>query len=274
MNLFWWKEKKLRTVWKVEKDDCISFLVGTAHFSPYRFEKALTKLIQRAETVLFEGPLDRESMARVVQYGQQGRDSPSIYETLDPAAIREINRQLGGRLEANTTAGLYLEIIQPRTSDFLETVTRGVRPWMAFFTIWSAFLNWKYSMDVEAFHIAQKLGKEIRYLETIEEQLAALDEISFERIVRFLNHIEHWKTYKEGFLNAFLAGDLEKFVSMTGEFPTRCESIIMKRDPIFFRGIKTFIKEGETVAFVGVIHIPGIRKLFLDEGYQVEQEEV
>jgi hypothetical protein len=39
---------------------------------------------------------------------------------------------------------------------------------MAFFTIWSAFLNWGYSMDVEAFRIAQKLGKRISYLETIE----------------------------------------------------------------------------------------------------------
>jgi hypothetical protein len=76
MNLFWWKEKKLKTIWKIEKDNQVSFLVGTAHFSPYRFEKDLTKLIQRAGTVLFEGPLDKESMARVVQYGQKGEDGP------------------------------------------------------------------------------------------------------------------------------------------------------------------------------------------------------
>ena len=73
MDFFWWKEKRLKTVWRVEKDGRISLLVGTAHFSPYSFKKALTKLIQNVETVLFEGPLDKESMARVVQYGQQGR---------------------------------------------------------------------------------------------------------------------------------------------------------------------------------------------------------
>ena len=274
MNLFWWKEKKLRTVWKVEKDDQFSFLVGTAHFSPYRFKKALTKLIQSTETVLFEGPLDEENMARVVQYGRQGENTPSIYEALDPEAIREINRQLGARLSTHTAAGLYLDLIHPRTSDFLEVHTRGVRPWMAFFTIWSAFLNWKHSMDVEAFHIAKKLGKKIQYLETIEDQLAALDGIPFERIVRYFHSIKSWKAYQEIFLRFFLEGDIEKFFSLTGEFPTRCESIITKRDPIFFKGIKTFIEEGETVAFVGVIHIPGIRKLFLDEGYQVKQEEV
>jgi uncharacterized protein YbaP (TraB family) len=272
MNLLGWREKHLRTVWKVEKDGRTGVLVGTAHFSPYRFKKALSKWIQYAETVLFEGPLDKESMARVVQYGWQGENTPSIYEALDPEAIREINRQLGARLSTNTTAGSYLDLIHPRTSDFLEVHTRGVRPWMAFFTIWSAFLNWKHSMDVEAFHIAKKLGKKIQYLETIEDQLAALDGIPFERIVRYFNSIKNWKAYQEMFLRFFLEGDLEKFVSLTGEFPTRCESIITKRDPLFFKGIKASFEEGKTVAFVGVAHIPGIRKLFLDEGYRVIQE--
>jgi len=273
MNLFWWKEKRLRTVWRVDKDGRSSFLVGTAHFSPYSFKKALIKLIQSVETVLFEGPLDQESMARVVQYGQQGEDTPSIYEALDPAVAKEINRQLAAQSAPSTTAGSYPELIHPTTSDFLEVHTRGVHPWMAFFTIWSTFLNWKHSMDVEAFRIAQELGKKIEYLETIKDQLAALDGIPFDRIVNYLNHIQHWRVHKELFMKAFLEGDLQKFLSMAGEFPTRCESIITKRDPIFFKRIKTFFEEGKTTAFVGVAHIPGIRKMFLDEGYRVIQEE-
>src|SRR4030042_927857 len=75
-----------------------SLLVGTAHFTRYRFKKALTKLIQNADTILFEGPLDQESMARVVQYGRQGENTPSVYEALDPPAIKELNKQLGPRL--------------------------------------------------------------------------------------------------------------------------------------------------------------------------------
>ncbi len=274
MNLLWWKEKRLRTVWRVEKGGDASFLVGTAHFSPYRFKKALTRLVQNAEIVLFEGPLDEESMAKVVQYGRQGENSLSVYEALNPEVIKEINKQLGSRLKTSTTAGTYLDFLRPTTLDFLEGYARGVRPWMAFFTVWSALLDWKYSMDVEAFQIAQVLGKKIQFLETIEDQLAALDGIPFDRIVTYLNHIEHWKTYKELFLKSFLAGDLEKFISMTGIFPTRCESILTKRDPIFFKGIKDCFEEGKTTAFVGVAQMPGIRKLFLDEGYQVIQEEV
>ncbi len=275
MNLFWWKEKSLRTVWRVDKEDRTSFLVGTAHFSPYSFKRSLTKLVQVADTVLFEGPLDQESMANVVKYGRQGESTPSLYEALDPLTVKEINGQLTARLDTSTTtADTYLDLLHPFTSDLLKTVTQGVRPWMAFFTIWSAFLNWKHSMDVEAFHIAQKLGKNIQYLETIEDQLAALDGIPFERIVNYLNHVKHWRVHREIFRKAFLAGDLPKFISMTGEFPTRCESIIAKRDPIFFRKMKTFLEESKTTAFVGVAHVPGIRKLFLDEGYQVTQEEL
>jgi uncharacterized protein YbaP (TraB family) len=273
MNLFWWKEKHLKTVWRVERDGRVSLLVGTAHFSPYSFKKALIRLIQGVETVLFEGPLDEQSMARVVQYGQQGENTPSLYEAIDPSAIKEINRQLVARLNTSATAGTYLDLIRPKTLDLLESYTRGVRPWMAFFAIWSAFLNWNHSMDVEAFHIAQKLGKKIQYLETIEDQLAALDGIPFERIVNYLKHIDHWKAHQEVFLKAFLKGDLHKFLSMTGEFPSRCDSILTKRNPIFFERMKTFFEERKTAAFVGVAHVPGIREMFLDQGYRVIQEE-
>ncbi len=272
MNIFFWKEKPLRTIWNVEKAGRISFLVGTAHFSPYHFKKSLTRLIQDVETVLFEGPLDEESMARVVQYGRQGENAPSLYKSLQPAAIEEINRRLSAHPGDSSRADSYLDMLRVTASDPLEELVRGVRPWMTFFTIWSAFLNWRYSMDMEAFHIARKLGKKIRYLETIEDQLAALDGIPFERIVNYLNHIKSWKVHKELFTKAFLEGDIKQFYSMTGEFPTRCESILTKRDPIFFKGIQTSFNEGMAVAFVGVAHIPGIRKFFLEEGYQVTQD--
>ena len=273
MNLFPWKEKRLRTVWRVGKNGRVSFLVGTAHFSPISFRKALTRLVQGSQTVLFEGPLDQESMAGVARYGSRGKDTPSVYDVLDPAVIREINRQLADRSGRATTAGFFLDLINVKTSGFLEEHARGVRPWMAFFTTWSAFLNWKHSMDVEAFHIAQKIGKEIEYLETIKDQLNALDGIPFDKIVNYFNQFQHWSAHKERFTKVFLEGNVQNYLSVTGEFPTRCESIIGKRDPIFFRGIKASFEKRQTTAFVGVGHIPGIRKMFLDEGYRVIQEE-
>jgi uncharacterized protein YbaP (TraB family) len=272
MGLLWWRERRLRTVWRIEKEGRASSLVGTAHFCPYRFKKVLTKLIQPTKTVLFEGPLDPESMAKVAEYGRHGENTPSVYEALDPEAIQEINRQLSIRIANQTTSRSYLRLIHPADSNFLEVHTRGVRPWMAFLTIWSTLLNWEHSMDMEAFAIAQKLGKKIQFLETIEDQLAALDGMPFDHIVNYLNHAEEWKVHKDLFLKAFLKGEVEKFISLTGKFPTRCESIIQKRDPIFFKVMKPFFNEGKAVAFVGVGHIPGIIQMFQDEGYKVHQE--
>jgi hypothetical protein len=273
MNLFPWQEKRLRTVWRVEKNGRVSFLVGTAHFSPVSFRKGLTRLVRGSETVLFEGPLDPESMAGVARYGARGENTPSVYDALDPALIRGINRQLADRSGRTTMASSFLDLLNVKTSGFLEEHARGVRPWMAFFATWSAFLNWDHSMDVEAFRIAQELGKEIGYLETIPDQLEALDGIPFDRIVNYFNQFQHWSAHKERFTKVFIEGDVPNYLSVTGEFPTRCESIIGKRDPIFFEGIKTFFKEGRTTAFVGVGHIPGLRKMFLDAGYRIAQDQ-
>ena len=69
MNLpfFRSREKPLRMVWRVEKDGRRSYLVGTAHFFPYSFVGSLTRLLQKVGTVMFEGPLDEESTARIAE---------------------------------------------------------------------------------------------------------------------------------------------------------------------------------------------------------------
>jgi len=57
----------------------------------------------------------------------------------------------------------------------------------------------------------------------------------------------------------------------TSEFPTRCPSIIENRDPIFYERMKPYLEKAETVAFVGTAHIPGLEKMFLGDGYKVDQ---
>lgn len=275
MNLFEWKKKPLKTVLKVEKGERSFLLVGTAHFFPYSFKKSFTKLIKPAQVILFEGPLDSESMNQIAEYGRKGEGTPSLYEALEREAIAEINRQIYSIMNKTSIhGGSSINLFYPRPSDFLRILLEGVRPWFGFFSVWSLLLNWRYSMDMEAYQIAEKFKKRVIYLETIQEQLEALDGIPFERIVRFINHIGKWKEYQKGFLQTFLSGDLDSFVSFTEEFPTRCDSIVTRRDPIFFQKIKTISEKEKGVAFIGVIHLPGIKKMFLNEGYQVIQEKV
>jgi hypothetical protein len=267
----WLREKRLKMVWRTEREGRIGFLVGTAHFSPHRFRKSLTELIRSVEDVLFEGPLDPESMAKVTQHGRQAGETPSLYEALEPAVIKKINVRLSLSSIPHRSAETYLEYFTSSSSDFLESHVKGVRPWMAFFTLWSSYLNWHYSIDMEAFHTAQEMRKKIHFLETTEEQLAALDGIPFEGIVEYVNRFEHWKSYKEQFLTDYLEGNLEKLMSRTTRFPTRCESILGLRDERFFERMKAFFEKGSVIAFLGLSHIPAMKKKFIDAGYEVTQ---
>lgn len=271
MIFSWLRKKKLKMVWRTQKEDRIAFLVGTAHFSPYHFRKSLTEMIRGVEDVLFEGPLDPESMAKVTQHGQQTGETPSLYEALDPAVIKEINECLNVSSIPHRSAESYLEYFTPSSSEFLERHVKGVRPWMAFFTLWSSYLNWHYSIDMEAFHVAQNLKKKIHFVETTEEQLTALDGIPFERIVDYVNRFGQWKSYKEQFINDYLLGNLEKLMSRTTGFPTRCESILGLRDERFFERMKAFFEKGSAIAFFGLSHIPAIKKMFINESYKVTQ---
>jgi uncharacterized protein YbaP (TraB family) len=271
MNLFGWREKPYKMVWRLEKEGKTSYLAGTAHFFPFRIERALTRLLLKVETVLLEGPMDPGSMEKIVQYGKQAEEAPSLYDAVDPIVKKEMNRQLGQRFNLPSSMDSYLQMLPFTPSDFLETHIQGVRPWMAFFTLWSAYLDWKHSIDMEAYHIAQKLGKKIHFLETLEEQFKAMDGIPFKRILDYVNRFEHWKSYKKQFLSYFLKGDIERFMASTPRFPTRCESILDHRDPILFERIKPFFEKGDAIAFLGISHIPEIKNLFLKEDYKITQ---
>jgi uncharacterized protein YbaP (TraB family) len=274
MSWFGWPRKKLRNVWGLAKGSERGILVGTAHFSPFSFKKPLTELVNRGETIIFEGPLDKESMARVAAYGQLGDGTPSVYEALSPEARKELNDQLAMILDGGRTSDSCLDLFPVSRPDYVKNFAEGVKPWLAFFSIWSTLLNWQHSMDVEAYEIALSRGKPITYLETIDDQLCALDGIPFERIVAFLEKSHLWNTYRRQYREIFLSGDRQSFAAMLSYFPTRCDSILTIRDPIFFAGIKKAMAQNATTAFVGNAHIIGLYDLFAADGYQITQMSV
>jgi uncharacterized protein YbaP (TraB family) len=142
---------------------------------------------------------------------------------------------------------------------------------MAFYRIWTGYREkngWTYTMDRDAWRIAIELGKDVRPLETIEEQVEALNGVPLERIVSFLARTD-WKRYAREYVRHYLAGDLDGLMGTAREFPTFCDSIIHRRDPILYERMAPFFERGNAIAFVGIVHCRKILTLFIESGYRV-----
>lgn len=273
MRKLW--ERKLRMVWEIQKDGCSSFLVGTAHFFPCSFRQSLTRLIDKSEVVLFEGPLDEINMDTVRGYGLADKSEESLYNALDPKTIADFNKELGGGSPyTECSLASYIHVFSQAHGDLLSQEIGGLRPWMAFFSLWSQYLvrrGWKYSVDLEALSVARKLGKKVVFLETIEEQLDALDGIPFEQIVSYLNSFDMWGRFSHNHKKHYLRGSLDKLLTVTTAFPTRCSSIIANRDPVFHERMMPYIESGGVAVFLGTTHIQGVTNMLKKDGFTVAQ---
>ncbi len=273
MVLFGSRERDLSMLWSVKKGRASSYLVGTVHFFPFSFRKAITRLIRDVGAVFVEGPLDPRSMESVLARGRQGEEGV-LLEALDHSTIRKINRVLGYSACDACSISPYMDLFQRKGSDPFSAQIQGLRPWMGFFQTWVQFLKkrgWKYSMDMDAYEIGKALGKRVSFLETIEEQIAALDRIPLERIVAFFKAVEQWERFIKQHVKYYLKGDLEAWPSATVAFPTRCDVIVDKRDPVLFKRMKGAMAEGGVAVFIGIPHVVTVKRLLEEEGFEVQQ---
>ncbi len=274
--MFWQllRHRELRTIWRVRKGARASFLVGTAHFSPYSFKKSLRRLLKESESALFEGPLDASSMEQVVAAGrQEPNPNGSILDNLDSKAIEIIANIL--HLKVPGYASFHGLEPAPTPKTFVTQILSTMKPWMVFFNIYTAYLKkngWKYSVDMEAYAIANELGLEIAFMEAIEDQIEVLESLSRQQMTDFLKRIGLWRTYTRDFVRWYLDGDITTIASNPYGFPTRNPMVIDRRDAIFCEKMQPYLEHGRAAVFVGIPHVPGISQILARAGYTVEQE--
>lgn len=266
------KQRPLRMTWRVRRRNCPeNLLFGTAHFFPFSFLHFIRSQLRRVEKVWFEGPLDQGSMSHFAQHGRTGGDYPNLVDLLEPEAARRIDRRLCRQLD--TTGKLEIAcLLNPNAPPAtLRALTDGQRPWMVFFSLWSACLGWQYSVDMEGYQSAIQLRLPINYLETMDEQIQVLENIPLERIVSQLNDVDAWEAMQRRYVDYFLSGDVESLLGLYGRFPTRTPEIVNHRDRRLFERMLTDFECGGAAAFVGVPHVPGVSTLLIDAGFEVEQ---
>ena len=266
------KQKPLKMIWEVQKNGRASYLVGTAHFFPYSFKNSLQQYLESARVVMFEGPLDVENMARVRKAGIDKENAYHIFNELSEKTIAGITDALVPGCRARHSSYL-VTFCKFDLKDIVYEMVKDMKPWLAFFTLWSDYLKrlgWKYSVDLEGYQIARELGKKIVFLETIEEQIEVLQNISHDNILFFLNQVDRWKDFAREYVECYLDGDLEKLKFTRVRFPSRHHSVINERDKIFHQRMRAELEQGQVVGFLGAPHLRGMSRLLLEDGYQVK----
>jgi TraB/PrgY/gumN family len=249
--------------WQVERQGRRSTVVGAAHFFPRHFRRELRRLIGAARIVLLEGPLDEDATRKVLAAGR-GAGGGALYE----AAKEQINARLGIARAPLDLHQLLKDLFFGRQDEWLGDEMRALKPWAAFFGVWTRYRareGWTHSLDLDAARIADELGKPIVYLETIEEQIAALEAVPLERILNFMN--ADWSAYCAAYERHYLAGNLDALVAAAQAFPTYCEPIIERRDPLLAARMAGELERGGACVVIGVAHCPGVLARLGELGY-------
>lgn len=265
--------KKFRMLWRVEIDKKVSYLAGCAHFFPINYRSSFKMIMKDLNIVLFEGPLDEGNMDAIRGLSMIQGENKSLLDLIDKNIIKAIEKEITTFYYKDSIKD-YLSILRPDGPSILKKEIEGLSPWMAFFRIWAIYLRnrgWRYSVDLDAYAVAEELKKKIYYLETIDEQISALEAIPVEKIVRFISLFNKWGEFAKRHAYYYKRGELEKMIESTVEFPTRCTSIIDDRDPIMFKRMKSYMEKGGAIAFVGTTHIKGLISMFQNDGFSVSQ---
>jgi len=264
-------QKRLAMLWEVEKNGRRSWIAGTAHFFCYSFESSLRNLLDRVETVLFEGPLDRASLDQVAEIGRNPEPGAArLIDAMTEAEVRRLERVVCG------PRGPWARFLglQAHDSPDVPFFLSETRPWMAFFSLWTSYLarhGWTQSVDLEAWHLAHDMGKAVCAMETISEQTETLESIPIPRILKFFRRCGEWNHYIRRNVRAYLKGDLEGMMGTSSEFPTRTDMVISRRDSLFLQRMEPFLAQGRCAVFVGSAHMFNLRDLLASAGFRLRR---
>ncbi len=258
-------------LWKLEKRGRVSWIGGSAHFFCCSFEHSLRRLFENVDTVLLEGPMDGASLAEVARTGKNpSSDSPRIGAFLKEEEIEHLENMVWG------PRGFWARLagMEQKERIDLRDILFHCRHWYAFFTAWTSFLernDWKQSVDLEVWNIALDMDKAVMGLETLSEQIASLEAVPVERVVRFLQNCSSWPRMMRSNRSRYLAGDLSGMMGTSAEFPTRTSTIIGMRDQRFRERMRPYLERGGAAVFLGTAHMINLRHMLVEDGFTVSR---
>ncbi len=265
------KQKNYAMIWEVKKNNKISWIGGSAHFFCYSFENSFKRLFNQVDTVLFEGPLDSDTLKLV---SENGRDINEEHQPLFQFFTKEEIEKL--TIMVNGKEGFFYKLLNMESKNKLdiEWYLKNTRAWTALFTLWTTYLErngWRQSVDMEGWHLAHDMGKTVVAMESLEEQLASLNSVPPQRVVKYFQNCDKWPSMIKANVKSYLAGDLMGVMGTSAEFPTRTKTIISMRDERFRQRMRPFMEAGGAAVFVGTAHMLNLQNMLKEDGFEVRK---
>jgi len=246
-------------MWKIADADTTIYLFGTVHVLPPSLSwhsPAVDKALGEAKAIYFE--TDTEG------------DQAAFREILNRLGLYEPSERLSDRLELKD-----LELLRSALAklDMPLVAIESMRPWYAGIVISEAAVRkagYDVSSGVESVMrpAARNAGKEIRFLETVEEQMSAFATLPEDVQIRFLTsglaEIDSASQELGDLVNAWKAGDVEALNRLLieedlGAIPELYDALLTRRNANWAPEIDTLMKSepGTFLVAVGAAHLIG-----------------
>jgi uncharacterized protein YbaP (TraB family) len=265
---------KSNFLWSAKKGKSTIYLLGSIHLLPRELESLDTAIeagYSDSKIIVFETNIDSLSdPAFEAKVTNLGLLPPG--QTLE----QQVSKQTYGLLQQKVNQlGLQVEIFNQ------------FKPWLCALTLTSIELqklgfNPNYGIDKHFFDRAKQDGKEMRFLETTEDQLGLFTEMSKEEeesfLAKVLEELDTTRVKVIEMTNAWKSGDSDKLASMVNVefrgYPEIYAKMLVERNQKWVKHIEDLSgQDGNSLVVVGAAHLVGddsILELLKKNGFAVE----
>lgn len=258
-------------LWRVQGTDPSrpSYLYGTVHSMDgraFRFTDSMTVALERVDLVA--GELDMDLA------GEQAAGLLHMVIMPDGKRLEDLYRKKDWRV---------VESALKKELGFQAVLAERMKPYfvIALLTGPGESMDHEEMLDDAIMRMARDNGQRVIGLETVEEQIAALDVLPLkQQAAMLLEHVEGDGGEEEmnELLDAYAEQDLDRLMAIASEeegMPPELErSLLMERNVRMAQRMDSIMQGGETGFFaIGAAHLPkptGLIALLQNKGYSVE----
>ncbi len=264
-----WAADEKGILWRIEgAADQPSFLLGTIHSDDARVTSVparVTHAFQQADSFSGEIKMDLPNLMRASQATLLS-DGTSLDQLIEPALYKQTVKMLAAY-------------------GMPELVVQRMKPWAAAATLSLPRPQTGIFLDMALYQQAAAAGKRVYGLETISEQVGALESMSPELQVTMLRDAVAYhhqvEQLIEQLISAYLRRDLKALESISNAAMQNGDDrvaemfsneVVDRRNYRMLERMQPRLREGNAFVAVGALHLPGdkgLLNLLRNKGYRV-----